>query len=742
MIKKSVFLIKRLSQNPYRLLLLTILVLNICSSVTKSNRAEQYAGSAIVDSDKSSSEDLPETKLKTSLNAVDSDGDGLSDFQEVHKYLSDPMKMDTDGDSVSDGEWNERRECTYSVRSILRFMPPLDKNALNDDYQDAQVLVETDDYIEIEVIHYPLATSHESIEENPNWQQDYAGMTDYLKPGVTTNWDAKMKRDLLAELKADGIVVDELTDKQVVRQVSSWLMKKSRYLDKVFTTFYIYYPNGQPKVYPGLEDAFEHEFGRDKENYDWTMDQHFDHELLGKGMFYNKTHGSCTSFAVYLTTVFRALGIPTRMVILTPVVDASNSQQLILVKERITHNKVREIMMAGLRKSSKGFTNHTVNEVYVGNRWCRLNYNKLGQPVLDQHLFGLQTHVRTFNDLSEAKLTATWGWRYAKNEKSAVFKHSNPYSAVAISDLFGCHSNLSNPPFTVEDLSSGPLPNIFIMEPSRIKGQGFSIWDEIFPIVSGVTFNKTDRVHKKEFYDNIFNGVYTKKADDIIVMLFSLDTNERIPVDYEDLLPKSWQEIEADLRKAKTVELMGKARGLNIILLAAPKRQQLRQLIRESELLRFKKKDQIEQYKPPAGKTRSTPNSDLPNIFIMSTSDVSVFREIVEIVQDATWSKTGRNHDKKSYDEIFDGTHNKKSGDIIVLLFLLDSDDHIPAEYDDLLPVTWSAIELALKQGKALELKSNAREMNIIVLAAPTAERLKQLVRESNLLSGLKGSMK
>jgi len=733
MFKKPVLLGVRLNRNPRWLSLLVISVLTISLFSAKSTQAEKHAGPAVLNS--------LQAELEASPKVVDSDGDGLSDFWEIHKYFTDPAKKDTDDDGVPDGDWNERREYTYSVRSILRLMQPFDKNALNDDFQDARVMEKTDDYIELEVIHYPFATSYESIRENPNWQRDYAGMTDYLKPGVTTNWDAKMKQDLLAELKADGIMVDELTDKQVVRQVSSWLMKKSRYLDKVFTTFYIYYPNGQPKVYPGLENAFEHEFGRDKENYDWTIDRHFDHELLGKGMFYNKTHGSCTSFAVYLTTVLRAIGIPTRMAILTPAVDASNSQQLLLVKEHITHNKVREIMLAGLRKSSKGFTNHTVNEVYVGNRWCRLNYNKLGQPVLDQHLFGLQTHVRTFNDISEANLAPTWGRRYAKNEKSAVFKHSNPYSAVAISDLFGCHSNLPNPPFTNEDIYSSPLPNIFVMEPSRIKEQDFSIWDEILPIISDVTFNKTGRFHKKDFYDNIFNGVYTKKADDIIVLLFSLDTNERIPADYEDLLPKSWQEIEADLRKAKTVELMGKARDLNIILLAAPKRQQLRRLIRESELLRFKKKEQTEEHKPPAGKTRSTSFSALPNIFIMSPSSISVFREILETVQDVTWNKTGRFHEKKSYDEIFDGTHNKKSGDIIVLLFSLDSDGRIPTEYEDLLPVAWPGIESALKQGKTLELKSNTREMNIIVLAAPTAERLRQLVRKSNLLSGLKGSM-
>jgi hypothetical protein len=426
--------------------------------------------------------------------------------------------------------------------------------------------------------------------------------------------------------------------------------------------------------------------------------------------------------------VLRALGIPIRMVILSPVVDASNSEQLIMVKECITHNKVREIMMAGLRNSSKGFTNHTVNEVYVGNRWCRLNYNKLGQPVLDQHLFGLQTHVRSFNDLSEAYLAPTWGRRYAKHEKSSVFQHSNPYSAVAVSDLFGCHGNLSNPPYVLEELSSNPLPNIFVLEPARKEPSDFSIWDEVTARVEKTTHNRTGRPHRKEFYDNIFNGVFTWKHGDVIVLLFSLDTKERIPEDYEDLLPKPWSEIETDLQAGNTVELKGEARDSNIILLAAPKRQQLKQLIRESSLLGLEKT--VHTKGGTAEKIRPRSGPALPNIYVMSPSKIYVFQEIFDMLQQVTYNKTGRFHDKKSYDDIFiEGIWGKKPGDIVVLLFSLDTDDRIPAEYEDLLPVSWPEIESVLKQEKVLELKSNAREMNIIVLAAPTTEKLKQLVR-------------
>jgi len=364
---------------------------------------------------------------------VDTDGDGLSDYQETHKYLTNPNKADSDDDGVSDGDWDERREYTYSVRSILRFMYPFDEDALNDDFQDAIVLEQEDYYIEMEVIHYPFSTAEESISANPNWRQDYADMNEYLDPGITTNWDANMRLDLLAELEADGIVVGNLTDKQVVEQVSYWVIHEYSVID-AFTTFYIHYPNGQPEIYPGLEYVFE----RDSGPYGWTVEKQFEHELLGKGMFYNKTRGSCTSTAIALTTALRAVGIPARMILIVPIVDPSNESQFQLVDEQISNKQVRQIIFDGLEdyRRPTAFVSHTFCEVYVGNCWHRLNYSKLGQGILDVHLFGLTTHLYTFDDLSNANLAPTWGWRYGKQITDDVFKYGNPYTAIMLSDVF------------------------------------------------------------------------------------------------------------------------------------------------------------------------------------------------------------------------------------------------------------------------------------------------------------------
>ena len=43
-------------------------------------------------------------KYKTDPNKADSDGDGLNDGDEVMKYKTDPLKVDTDGDGLGDGD--------------------------------------------------------------------------------------------------------------------------------------------------------------------------------------------------------------------------------------------------------------------------------------------------------------------------------------------------------------------------------------------------------------------------------------------------------------------------------------------------------------------------------------------------------------------------------------------------------------------------------------------------------------
>jgi hypothetical protein len=320
-------------------------------------------------------------------------------------------------------------------------MPPYNLQAINDDYQDVRVRKETKEYVELEVVAYPLNTNGEAIKGNPDWKKDYAGMKEYLAPGVTTNWDEKMRKDLLGELARDGIDPDKLTDKEVVEKVSRWFYARSK-PRTMFCTNFVHFPKGKPAVYPGLEKAFQ----REKGDPSWSDDEQLAHEVLGKEIFYHKSYGTCTSAAVAQATVLRAVGIPTRIIGTIPLVDASDPEQVKLVEKGLTHYQVRQTVLTGLTAAGNSFANHTYLEVFVGHRWRRLNYTKLGQNILDPGYFGLMIHVHTFNDLSDAGLAPTWGARYALSKRDDEFKHSNPYRALAVDDHFGKYAEVPNPP--------------------------------------------------------------------------------------------------------------------------------------------------------------------------------------------------------------------------------------------------------------------------------------------------------
>ncbi|MFA5523425.1 MAG: hypothetical protein WDA24_03625 [Tissierellales bacterium] len=39
----------------------------------------------------------------------------------------------------------------------------------------------------------------DAITGNIHWKKDYAHMTEYLQPGLTSKWDNQMKEDLIKE---------------------------------------------------------------------------------------------------------------------------------------------------------------------------------------------------------------------------------------------------------------------------------------------------------------------------------------------------------------------------------------------------------------------------------------------------------------------------------------------------------------------------------------------------------------
>jgi hypothetical protein len=370
----------------------------------------------------------------------DTDGDGLSDFQEIHKYLTDPAKKDSDGDGTTDGDPRERREYTYTVRSLMHVIKPINAATLTDDYQDGRVLEEAPDHVKIEVISYPLNTSGASIGERAAWRAEYAAdqkLAACLKPGGTANFDDAMQKDIIATLKADGIDVEKLSDRAAAQQVSHWLLKRVNVEDS-FTTFGVEFVDAKPRVAPALQGRAEDELRRRGR----TIEEQWDRELLGAGMYRTKTMGSCTSAAIYLSTCLKAVGLPTRTIIVVPVLDGNDDTEHALAA-KLTNHRVKRIIEKAAAEQKGSWTSHTFNEVYVDGRWRRLNSNRLGQNILDEGGLGLMIHVNTYIDHAEAGLLP-WGLRDAKEAKNDVCGYGNPYSCIELSDQFGVHSKLEN----------------------------------------------------------------------------------------------------------------------------------------------------------------------------------------------------------------------------------------------------------------------------------------------------------
>ena len=369
----------------------------------------------------------------------DSDGDGLSNFHEIHKHRTDPQSADSDGDGLPDGDWNERREFTYTVRSIVEVTRPVTPEYLTDDFQDARVLMEAEDRVQLEVLHYPYSTAPDALaeiaasdatvspEERARW----------LAPGPTSDWDEELRTKILEGLGEAEIDATKLDDPRTIEAVAKWLLGQAVYRDGDVAFASAYDEDGRPYI---PEEISDHVAGGRP-----ISAEDFAREVSAKGMFLARTRGSCTPSAIYMSGCLRAIGIPTRTVLCIPLIDAGDERELQMVQDRIDAPAVRRAILGGVRGLENSWASHTFNEVLLGGRWWRLDYDELGVGILRRNRFGIMTHVATLHDWADARTAETIGRRQALRLRDSVLDGANPYSTLVVDDHVGEHNTLVLP---------------------------------------------------------------------------------------------------------------------------------------------------------------------------------------------------------------------------------------------------------------------------------------------------------
>ncbi|MBN8217094.1 MAG: hypothetical protein J0L75_10675 [Spirochaetes bacterium] len=436
------------------------------------------------------------------LPIVDSDGDGLSDEDEICKYLTDPLRRDSDGNGKSDGDWNERRQFTTTLRATIRVLKPYDSQTMlgalpesartgnlspwvsnaagaarllhsdvtNDAFQDVRVVAETARWVDLEIVAYlwnrgiearrapdpgvkrlvgPLAAR---LPENEFWRQDRLRMDEWLRPRKVCQWDEDLRVRLVKVLRNDRIDPTLLTDTDLVETVVPWLLKNGRCLDKASLAYRVDMRGKVPAFPANLAAAFDAEKPEEIEGRETFAN------LVGnaRNMVVTRSYEWGLPWCAYVTTVLRALGIPSRLVQFAPIHDVDEAESSVRLARAIWHPRLRAWFeqnaryMNGNHLMEEPYQVLTMVEVYVGNRWRLVHLPKeLGgvifpaTPILYHATPGYLLRIHTFADPGERDFSGTWAQQALGRGTNAEMPTLKPWRVLAMSLEIGRSNRLA-----------------------------------------------------------------------------------------------------------------------------------------------------------------------------------------------------------------------------------------------------------------------------------------------------------
>ena len=388
-------------------------------SDTMQKQITAFNSGTLQDTDADGLDDQLEIELGTLSTTSDTDADGLADYEEYCKYRTDPTSADSDGDGISDADWDERREHTYSVRAVLDIKPPWNLEAMNDLFQDARLMeAETpnyQNYQKIEVILYPYASP--VLLPNPYpYQRITEAFKKYTEPSYDLNYSPEMqmaiKEILSEETHTLGVIA------RLQHEIGQMILTAPLYDPFIYT----YINHGELVVDQEFFDSMDRKVSKPE------IEEALAVNYFGDSMFKRKQHGTCISRARIFATMLRAAGIPARISISIPMLyyykGIGEREHLIknLDKEVAAGSYVFEVPSVPTEAS---IVAHSQVEVYLNNHWIRLGYQLNEGPLFAGTDMAYIKIVDAAN-FSEVDFTKTW--------TPGQWVKERPYRTVELSD--------------------------------------------------------------------------------------------------------------------------------------------------------------------------------------------------------------------------------------------------------------------------------------------------------------------
>ncbi|MEN6425050.1 MAG: transglutaminase domain-containing protein [Phycisphaerales bacterium] len=398
------------------------------ASEASSNASPQPA---CVDSDSDGLEDSFEVELGTDPARADSDGDGLCDYDEHCKYRTDPTKKDTDGDGTPDADWAERREYAYTIRAICEIRPPNTIEGMNDLYQDARPAdrkARLQDGTVVEVLLFPFSQPHVLAQPYPRTTIPDA-MQRYVERDLSMNYSDEMQKEI-----KEQIVRGATTDVEAIEKILAWMARETTLANRL--PEFAYFNVVDNKI------VWRQSLGSPQKD-----EQFLQTDFFGDAMFRSRLHGTCSSTATLRATMLRAAGIPTRLIQNLPLINRYEGDP-----EPLQESLRMRVMAKGYDwGQGGGGANHYYNEVFLNNRWVRVDSVINPGPFVGDKLFVRVYSLASWNDRVD--------WRTPRPEEEH-WNENRDFRTLEVSDTYAKYRSAATTiDIAVDDTSLDVKPN-------------------------------------------------------------------------------------------------------------------------------------------------------------------------------------------------------------------------------------------------------------------------------------------